>query len=95
MVVEVADTGIGIAESALAHLFEDYAQADASISRRYGGTGLGLSIVRRLVGAMGGRVSVDSTPGVGTTFRLHLPLHLRPRRPRQRRATWPCRRRPS
>jgi len=68
----VKDTGIGIAREAQDRLFERFHQADASTTRRFGGTGLGLAITRRLAEMMGGRVSFDSTPGVGSTFRLEI-----------------------
>lgn len=64
----VSDTGIGIAESAQAHIFEPFAQAQSDTTRRYGGTGLGLAIVRRLVTAMGGSIDVHSELGRGSTF---------------------------
>jgi len=70
----VRDTGPGIPATRQAHLFEAYAQADASISRRYGGTGLGLSISRRLAEAMGGAVGVDSDVGHGSTFWFEVDL---------------------
>lgn len=72
--VEVRDTGIGIAADSLARIFEQFSQADQTISRRYGGTGLGLSIARRLVELMGGAMAVESEPGVGTKFRFTLPM---------------------
>ncbi|MCA9568866.1 MAG: HAMP domain-containing histidine kinase, partial [Myxococcales bacterium] len=71
--VEVQDTGIGIAPDDLERLFQEFTQADASTTRRYGGTGLGLSLTRALCELAGGRVEVESTQGEGSTFRLVFP----------------------
>ncbi|MBB5712965.1 ATP-binding protein [Sphingomonas xinjiangensis] len=70
----ISDTGIGIAPERLSAIFEQFVQAEASTSQRFGGTGLGLAISNRLAGLMGGMLSVESTVGSGTTFTLRLPL---------------------
>jgi signal transduction histidine kinase/CheY-like chemotaxis protein len=70
--VRVIDTGIGLSEEQAARLFQPFAQADTSTTRRFGGTGLGLSITRRLAEMLGGDVSVSSAPGQGSTFTLRI-----------------------
>jgi PAS domain S-box-containing protein len=72
----VKDTGIGIDSEEQARLFKPFAQADESITRRYGGTGLGLSIIKRLVTLMGGTVDLTSTLGVGSEFWVELEFRV-------------------
>lgn len=70
----VADTGIGMTPEQQAGLFQPFVQAEASTARRFGGTGLGLAICRHLCELMGGSISVASSPGKGSAFRVWLPL---------------------
>jgi signal transduction histidine kinase/DNA-binding response OmpR family regulator len=72
----VHDTGIGVPAAKQEQIFEVFTQADASTTRRYGGTGLGLAITARLVRLMGGKISVSSEEGRGSTFRVELPYEL-------------------
>jgi signal transduction histidine kinase len=74
----VTDTGIGVSPEAQARIFDPFAQAESSTSRRFGGTGLGLAIVRRLVTLMGGEVRLDSEVGRGSTFSVAVALQRTP-----------------
>ena len=74
----VNDTGIGIPSDKLKMIFDDFTQADASTTRKYGGTGLGLGISRRLAEAMGGSLTATSSQGKGSTFRFTVPFDLAP-----------------
>jgi PAS domain S-box-containing protein len=76
--IDVVDTGIGIRQSDLEAIWEDFRQVDQSRTREFGGTGLGLSITRKLLERLGGKVVVTSTYGEGTTFSVYLPLRVSP-----------------
>jgi PAS domain S-box-containing protein len=71
---QVRDTGIGIPASEQSRIFQEFEQADTGLSRRFGGTGLGLAISKRIAERMGGRLTVQSTPGAGSTFSFRLAL---------------------
>lgn len=72
---QVSDTGIGLTEEQSKHLFQIFTQVDSSSTRKYGGTGLGLAISQRFAEMMGGQLTVQSTPGQGSTFTVRLPRH--------------------
>jgi signal transduction histidine kinase/ligand-binding sensor domain-containing protein len=78
IVLEISDTGIGIAPENLSRIFQPFEQVDASLSRRYGGAGLGLAIASRLCSWMQGTLSVESEPGKGSTFTATVRLDLAP-----------------
>ncbi|MBX3173974.1 MAG: response regulator [Gemmatimonadaceae bacterium] len=80
LLVRVRDSGIGMTPDQLGKLFESFSQAESSTSRRYGGTGLGLALTRRFGEMMGGTITVESTPGEGSTFTMRLPMRVDPSR---------------
>ena len=86
---EVSDSGIGIPKNQQIKLFDPFQQADGSVTRKFGGTGLGLSIAQHIVGLMGGRIDVDSQPGVGTSFVFSIPLKIADRQMGERPDTGP------
>jgi len=73
--ITVTDTGIGISENHLIHIFDEFRQADSGTSRRFGGTGLGLAIAKKYANLLGGTIEVKSTLGEGSSFSLILPLN--------------------
>jgi len=88
----VSDTGIGMDSATIARIFQPFTQADESTSRRFGGSGLGLAICRELAGLMGGAISVESQPQVGSAFRFTLPLKVGVEQPTRVPAPLPPRR---
>ena len=78
LLITIEDTGIGLSREQIDSIFEPFTQADKSISAKYGGTGLGLAISREYCRIMGGDITVDSQPGVGSKFVVHLPVRGKP-----------------
>jgi PAS domain S-box-containing protein len=76
LVIEVADTGVGIPADRMDRLFQPFSQVDASTNRRFGGTGLGLSICKRLLEMMGGEIDVRTQLGIGTKFTVNIPVSI-------------------
>lgn len=76
IMINITDTGIGISENNLEHIFDEFRQADSSTSRKYGGTGLGLSIAKKYANLLGGTIEVISSAGSGSTFTLILPIEF-------------------
>jgi PAS domain S-box-containing protein len=70
--IDIADTGIGMSPEAANRIFEDFVQADETVTRKFGGTGLGLSISRKFAEALGGDITVESEPGAGSIFKISL-----------------------
>ncbi len=71
----VSDTGIGMKQEALSHIFDEFRQEDMSTTRKYGGTGLGLAIVKKLTNLLGGEIEVESEVGAGSRFTITLPVN--------------------
>ncbi len=75
--MSVSDTGIGIPEDQLSRIFEEFIQIDGSTTRQHAGTGLGLAISQRLATLLGGRIEIESEPGMGSTFTVTVPVRYR------------------
>jgi signal transduction histidine kinase len=82
LLIGVEDNGIGMTQDQVGKLFRPFSQAESSTTRRFGGTGLGLSICKQLTELMHGSISVRSTPGVGSTFQVVLPVRIQTRAPK-------------
>jgi signal transduction histidine kinase/CheY-like chemotaxis protein len=91
MVFDVSDTGIGIAPVNHQRIFDEFAQIDNPLQRKYKGTGLGLPLSRKLAGLLGGALDVESTPGAGSVFTLRIPVFFRSTTPVQRSLEIPMR----
>ena len=84
LIIKIKDTGIGMSEQQLQHLFKAFEQAESSTSRTYGGSGLGLSISKRLVELMNGNIQVETQPGIGSEFTVSLPLEINHKKEQRR-----------
>ena len=84
LVFTVSDTGIGMTPDQVGRIFQEFSQADASVTRRYGGTGLGLALSRRLARLLGGDIAVESEVGRGSAFTMRIPAVVaKPAAPRR------------